>query len=197
MSTEVRNQSERAALEALLAQVEKAEGPDRELDGSIMFDLFAKPVGKAPDGGPRGYLWPDDNPSWSFGMRFPGKPREWFKPSTEDHEKILIERDGAFVQMNSLRIPALTASVDAAVSIMKRRLDWKYRCGESFGEWRNGVLYTGWAHLNKRHSSDCDRHEESTGWAHTVPLALIAAMLKGILAQANSDPERIGKPTRP
>lgn len=108
--------TDRAALVALRDAVEKCTGPDREIDAQIMFDLFAKPVGKKSDGGPTGYLWPEDNPSWSFGIRFPGKDRDWFKKHSRepDDETLLIWRDDAWVLMNALRIPRLTASLDAS-----------------------------------------------------------------------------------
>lgn len=96
-------------------------GPDRAVEAEVMFDLYAKPVGKSKiDGGPRGYLWPEDNPSWSFGLRFPGKNREWFEEQRRggDGERLLIERDGALVLMNDLRVPRLTASLDAAMSVV-------------------------------------------------------------------------------
>lgn len=118
------------ALLELAARVEDAAGPDRELDAEIMFDLFAKPVGESKvDGGPTGYLWPEDSASWSFGHRFPGKDREWFTSgkrkgyhcsecgAADNRETLVIERDGAFVLMNEYRIPALTASLDAAMSL--------------------------------------------------------------------------------
>lgn len=107
----------------LKRRVEEATGPDRELDAAIMFDLFAKPVGSKPDGGPSGYLWPEDNPSWNFGLRFPGKDRAWFARTRvrgDDEETLLIERDGALVLMNSLRVPRLTASIDATVALIDR-----------------------------------------------------------------------------
>lgn len=59
----------RDELEALAVKCE-TEGPSRALDGEIMFALYAKPVGD------RGFLWPEDDPSWSFAIRFPGKTRE-------------------------------------------------------------------------------------------------------------------------
>ena len=107
----------------LKRRVEEATGPDRELDAAIMFDLFAKPVGSKPDGGPSGYLWPEDNPSWNFGLRFPGKDRAWFARTRvrgDDEETLLIERDGALVLVNSLRVPRLTASLDATVALIER-----------------------------------------------------------------------------
>lgn len=111
-------------LSDLISRVRSATGPDRELDAEIMFDLFATPVGRKYDGGPMGYLWPEDNPSWSFGIRFPGKDRTWFKDVRKriDGETLVIERDGANVLMNALRIPKLTASLDAAIELCERVL---------------------------------------------------------------------------
>jgi hypothetical protein len=105
----------------IIAQLEKAQGPDRELDAAIMFDLYAQPVGRKDDGGPCGYLWPEDNPSWSFGIRFPGKSREWFdqvRSRGRFDETLVIWRDNAFVLMNHLRVLKLTASVDAALTLV-------------------------------------------------------------------------------
>lgn len=113
-------------LEELAARCEKATGPDRTLDAEIMFDLFAAPVGKHKvDDGPTGYLWPKDNASWNFGLRFPGKTREWFtrEGRRDDRETLLIERDGSLVLMNSLRIPKLTESIEAAMGIAKQLHD--------------------------------------------------------------------------
>lgn len=105
-------------LSELIEKLEKATGPDRTLDAEIMFDLYAKPVGKhESDGGPSGYLWPEDNPSWSFAIRFPGKDREWFEKVRDGKELLLIERDGALVLVNDLRVPPLTGSLDAAMKL--------------------------------------------------------------------------------
>lgn len=99
----------------ILDALRNAKGPDRELDGEIMFRLFAKPVGD------KGYIWPEDNPSWSFAIRFPGKDREWFaKCRLKDQETILVWRDGDPILMNSLRVPKLTASLDAAIALVER-----------------------------------------------------------------------------
>lgn len=108
-------------IEKLSERVERLEGPDREIDAEIMFDLYAKPCGVSKkDGGPIGYLWPEDNPSWSFGIRFPDRNRGWFAEQRRagDGERLLIERDGALVLMNDLRVPPLTASLDAAMSLV-------------------------------------------------------------------------------
>lgn len=108
----------------LIATLEGLTGPSREVDAEIMFDLFAKPVGQREDGGPTGYLWPEDNPSWNFGIRFPGKDRVWFDKCRKkiDGETLVIDRDGAPVLMNSLRIPELTVSLDAATALVERVL---------------------------------------------------------------------------
>jgi len=110
-----------ADLSELASRVERAEGANRELDAEIMFDLYAKPVGQhADDGGPTGYLWPEDSASWAFGIRFPGKDRAWCHDvrKRSDGETLVIERDGAVVLMNNLRVPKLTASLDAALTLL-------------------------------------------------------------------------------
>ena len=100
------------------------DGPDRELDGEITFDLYAKPVGKKPDGGPVGYLWPEDNPSWNLGIRFSGWTREAINNNRRGHgETILIERDRGLVLMNDLRVKPFTTSLDAALSLYPLKPD--------------------------------------------------------------------------
>lgn len=108
----------------LAERCEKATGPDRELDAAVMFDAFAVPVGQMSDGGPRGYLWPSDNPSWSFGLRFPGKGRDWFAKQRRGDKKetLLLERDGALVLMNDIRVPALTGSLDAITALVEEQM---------------------------------------------------------------------------
>jgi len=162
-------------LSDLISRARSATGPDRELDAEIMFDLFAVPVGKRDDGGPTGYLWPEDNPSWSFGIRFPGKDRTWFKDVRKriDGETLVIERDGANVLMNALRIPKLTASLDAAIELCERVIPnfhrWTvgYGNGETFAyvEWRDGD------------EDNWDRCTTRPAPAPTAPLALILAVL--------------------
>jgi len=94
------------------------EGPDRELDAEIVFDLYAVPVGKKPDGGPVGFLWPEDNPSWSLGIRLIEVTREAVMKIRKDHgETIIIERDCGLVLMNDLRVKPFTASLDAALTL--------------------------------------------------------------------------------
>lgn len=145
----------------IIERLEKADGPDRELDAEIMFDLFAKPVGQKSDGGPVGYIWPEDNPSWNFGIRFPGKDREWFAKcrSRIDGETLLVERDGAFVLMNAIRIPALTASLDAAIALVERTLPgWYWRAG------RTSLFPNGWANLHEFHPDHTDPGKNEFGY---------------------------------
>jgi len=115
----------------LIARLEALTGPDREVDAEIMFDLFATPVGKhKEDGGPIGYIRRDDQPSWNFGLRFPGKDRAWFQATRKQikGETLLIERDGSYVLMNSMRVPEITSSIDAAVAMAKaKRPGWRLR----------------------------------------------------------------------
>lgn len=107
----------KTAAEVAVARLKSGGGADRALDGEIMFSLFAKPVGQ------NGYLWPEDNPSWSFAIRFPGKNKEWFEKNRgTNRETILVWRDGDPILMNSLRVPPLTASLDAGKALIDRIL---------------------------------------------------------------------------
>lgn len=116
----------------LRERVQAATGPDRELDAEIMFDMFASAVGKKDDCGPLGYIWPDDNPSWNLGIRFPGKDRTWFSKTRtrEERETLLIERDNALVLMNSLRVKNITSLLDDAIWLLNRVLPgWWWSIG--------------------------------------------------------------------
>ena len=155
------NPSARQVLLDLADRAEREE-PSRELDGEIMFTLFAKPVGE------RGYLWPGDNASWSFAMRFPGKDLAWFKSVRRldpDKETILVWRDGDPILMNDLRVLKLTSSLDAAVTLKPE--GWIFRMGS------DGNVH--WAELNQpMHGWTV----ESDKKAKTLPLALCAASLR-------------------
>lgn len=163
-----------ADLLTLAARVEALTGPDREVDAEIMFDLFAKPVGRKEDGGPSGYLWPKDNPSWSFGIRFPGKDRNWFA-SCRRHgkETLLIERDGALVLMNDLRIPPLTASIDAVMALIQENLP-AVACTVSLQPVDTLRGYA-WVQI--------EGHLIQS-WAATPALALLAAFLRALAKDA-------------
>ena len=98
---------------ALLLASKRATGPDRELDGRVMFAMFAKPCGE------RGYLWPEDDASWAFAFRFQKSSKEARKRI--DGETIEWEReDGSWILMNSLRVPPLTSSLDATVALVRK-----------------------------------------------------------------------------
>jgi hypothetical protein len=156
----------------LSERVERLEGPDREIDAEIMFDLYAKPYGVSKkDGGPRGYLWPEDNPSWSFGIRFPDRNRGWFAEQRRagDGERLLIERDGALVLMNDLRVPPLTASLDAAMSLVPEGCLWTMDSWSARG-WSAGI----WRPRTRSWLINTDRDRQSP----TPAIALCAAALK-------------------
>lgn len=125
----------------LITRLSKLDAPDREVDAEIVFDLLATPVGKhKEDGGPIGYINLADQPSWNLGLRFPGKDKAWFAASRKQikGETLLIERDSAYVLMNSIRVPELTASVDAAIALAARVLPgWRV---ENLCEWENETL---------------------------------------------------------
>ena len=98
------------------------EEPSRELDGEIMFSLFAKPAGdQVPT---RHYLWPEDNASWSFAIRFSGWTAERIASNRRGQETIVIMRDGDPILLNSLRIKPVTTSLDAAVTLVPEGAEW-------------------------------------------------------------------------
>lgn len=164
-------------LDALIGRLEAASGPDREIDGEIMFTLFAKQVSE------NGYLWPEDNPSWSFAIRFPGKDRAWFdKVRSKDQETIIVWRDGDPILMNSQRVPELTKSLDAAMSLLP---DGRCRIavGVAYPEKNEGPVY--WANCGKDVLDDKGSWiaaNESEG--ATPAIALLIAILKARKAVA-------------
>lgn len=170
----------------LAVRVEALTAPDREVDAEIMFDLYAKPAGVMADGMPRGYLWPDDNPSWSFGIRFPGKDRAWFsRPFHRPNgETLLIERDGALVLMNDLRIPKLTASLDAAMSLVPESA--MYRSGHD-GEGADPELFMAQVII-----CNADMTYSGRSLAFTEPCARTAAALRALARQDGAASDRGG-----
>lgn len=110
----VRSEPLLEVLGGLIDQVEEGDGPDRLLDGKIMFYLFAQPAGA------RGYVWPDDMPGWTFAYHMKHSAKldryrdietiEWRIP------------DGSWILMNHLRVPALTGSLDAALKLLRDAL---------------------------------------------------------------------------
>ncbi|MBC8718774.1 hypothetical protein [Ochrobactrum sp. Marseille-Q0166] len=160
----------------LIDRLSKLEGPDREVDAEIVFDLFATPVGKhKEDGGPIGYIDLADQPSWNLGMRFPGKDKAWFAATRKQikGETLLIERDNAYVLMNSIRVPDLTASVDAAIALAERVLPgWVFdNVGQDFHSLPSGYEAFGW-------NVELINGTRVQGQAPTFPLAICIAILR-------------------
>lgn len=159
----------------LIERLKGLHGPSREVDAEIMFDLFATPVGRKDGDGPSGYLWLDDNPSWAFGMRFPGKDREWFAKSRKqiNGETLVIERDGALVLMNSLRIPRLTASIDDALAVtMKVFPGTEIEVTNLYGVARAAC------NLNADPGPSYGEHE-----CGSIPIAILVALLSAVEAR--------------
>lgn len=160
---------------SLTSRIAGADVGSRELDAEIVFDLFAKPLGKHKlDGGPTGYIWPEKDPSWNLGLRFPGKDRAWFKPK-RDGETLVIERDGALVLMNALRVAPLTSSLDAIVALIEQRgFAWRV---ESPLPSRNGDA---WATAGAPGAQE-------DAFAKTPALALCAAFLTALESQPHAE----------
>ena len=100
-------------MQHLIEKLEAADEPSRELDAEIAFRCYAKEVGK--NGGK--YLLPEDNPSWSFGIKFKGRTKDWCVRDKED-STVFIDEDGEPILMNSLRVPKYSSSIDAAMTLI-------------------------------------------------------------------------------
>lgn len=74
----------------------------------------------------------------------------------------------------------LTSSVDAALAFAEKVLPgWFWRAGHVPAvHWEKGRGYDNWAHVSRTNASNCDREDEATGWADSVPLAIILAVLR-------------------
>lgn len=86
-----------------------------------------------------------------------------------------VDSDGSRVEpgngaQDSL-VPRYTASIDAAATLVPD--GWYWRAG-------HGVLWPGWAHLNRKHPDHCDRDDEHSAHGETPALALCAASLKAM-----------------
>ena len=154
-------------LSDLITAVERAEGPSREIDGKVMFTLFAKPAG------PRAFLWPEDDPSWSFAGKFDHSTKEARKHCEETIE--WQQSDGSWILMNSLRVPELTASIDAVVALIRREMS-----GASYG-FTNEPPSAVFARVNMTYgaSGDADHITEA--------LALLLAFLRAARARQEND----------
>ena len=140
-------------LTALIERVEKATGPDSALDVAIACTLLDARQHKA---------WNAAN-----GLRPRGAP-----PLPDD-----------VFWMRHAR--PYTSSLDAALALVGEILPgWFWRAGYVPNpQWINGINYYSWAHLSRTTASHCDREDEATGWAHTVPIAIILALLRALQSQ--------------
>lgn len=157
----------------LITRLSKLDAPDREVDAEIVFDLLASPVGQhKEDGGPIGYIDLTDQPSWNLGLRFPGKDKAWFAATRKQikGETLLIERDNAYVLMNSIRVPELTASVDAAIALAERMLPgWHWSIYDTDGVGRCNA---------QMERPDFTGAEDFDGTGATPAIALLIALLR-------------------
>lgn len=129
-------------LTALLARVEAADGPDRELDFQIHAAVFGRAINF------------QDAAGYLFGEG----------------------RDEKFATCGQL-----TASLDAALALCGRVLPgWTRMVDENFGI-GEATVWTGYVFTPK--DALCAQYE---GYSKTPSLALLAAMLKALMAQAAS-----------
>lgn len=107
----------KAALLDLLARVEKAEGPDREIDADVVMALER----------------PDNGAFWAWrGMQPKG---------VQDRALVDVQREYAL-----RRSPACSASIDAALALVERVLpEWKWSLSQrDASEDRSDDFYTAW-----------------------------------------------------
>lgn len=149
-------------LSSLIARLEEAEGPDRELDRLIHFHvespwLAEKCVKWVPAAfeGPNDFLW------WSAERQAEGK--EGYHDGWESY----------------------TASVDAAAELLQNKLPgWFWRCGST------PLFPNGWAHVSRYHADHCDRQDEAScadGKAANVAIALVLATLRALQQKGSSN----------
>lgn len=130
----------------LLARVEAATGPDRELDAALWLDFTPGATRRASTVKSSKGLWPD---------------------YTIDETR---EAGGALIV-----VPAYTASLDAALALVERVLPgWVWSVG-------NLASGGGQAYLMRAQSAAL-----IGGKASTPALALLAAMLKALMAQESA-----------
>lgn len=141
-------------LTSLLERVEKATGPDRKLDGEI-FAAFE---------------------TYSYGDVIPAAGGMVVYAGPAPH----APGQGRFEVA-----PKYTSSLDAALALVNEMLPgWFWRAGHvPSTHWVNGIAYHCWCHLSRTHADHCERDDEATGWAHTVPTAMLSALLRALIAK--------------
>jgi hypothetical protein len=77
-------------------------------------------------------------------------------------------------------------SLDCALALVEEKLPgWFWRAGHvPHVHWINGVGYNHWCHLSRTFADHCDRDDEATGWGHTVPNAILLALLRALQSQS-------------
>lgn len=146
----------------------------REIDAEIMFDFFAQPI--KTDDKIKAYLWPEDDASWSFGLWCEPDRRERIKAARKGQETLLIERDNGLVLMNSLRVPNLTTSLDAAVALVERvRPGWYWDVSKVFP---SGNMRAGLNPPPVQHGEHWLRDIGAIAFSSTPASALVAALLR-------------------
>jgi len=149
-------------LSSLIARLEAAEGPDRELDRLIHFHvespwLAEKCVKWVPAAfeGPNDFLW------WSAERQAEGKAG--YHDGWESY----------------------TASVDAAAELLQNKLPgWFWRCGST------PLFPNGWAFISRTDANNAlpgDEFACSDGKAATPAIALVLATLRALQQKGSSD----------
>ena len=130
-------------LTELLERVKAATGPDRELDGDVWLAVISGATRRNVMA-----AWPDEDVIWEY----------------HDPERNTMFRDNM--------IPRLSASIDAAVAIVERKMPgwvWQVR--------KSGYVEL---HHPTHHLKD------EIGTAKTPPLSILAALLSALIAQGAS-----------
>ena len=104
-----------------------------------------------------------------------------FVEETQSWQRYIVARDDVQIWMP----PPYTASLDSALALVNEMLPgWFWRAGHvPSTHWVNGIAYHCWCHLSRTHADHCERDDEATGWAHTVPTAMLSALLRALIAQ--------------
>lgn len=147
------------AREELLAKVEAASGPDRELDRAIWFALFCQPI--PPEGIDMEWL--------------SGKPGDRIYPTARrSHYVDRLPTDGTLC-------PSYTASIDAAWALVDRVLPEALLLVADYKGQANDTFWGGKYQAAKGYASlslDDEAMSSVRVNAETVPLAIIAALLR-------------------